>query len=90
MGFRIPGYHTFCASEQGTPIESFFLETFAWPIRKVINYWTLLRKSYKEFAKQVFNAQVKFPTKGVWITGVKDIMQKCDINYTEEEIKAMS
>ena len=83
-------------AEQGTPIESFFLETSAWPIRfilmgrKIIYYWTMLRKSNKELAKQVFNAQAKFPTKGDWITGVKDIMQKCDINYSEEEIKAMS
>ena len=38
-------------AEQGTPVESFFLETSAWPIRfiimgrKLMYYWTILRIS---------------------------------------------
>ena len=49
-----------------------------------------MRKDDNELVKQVFNAQASFPTKGDWISGVKDILQKCDIEYSEEEIKSMS
>ena len=83
-------------AEQGTPVESFFLETSAWPIRfiimgrKLMYYWTILRKGYNDLVKQVFDVQSSFPTKGDWISGVKDILEKCDIGYSEEEIKSMS
>ena len=56
-------------SEQGTPIESFYLETSAWPLRfilmgrKLMYYWTLVHKSDKELVKSVFNAQRDFPSK---------------------------
>ena len=68
------------SAEQGTPIESFFLET--WPLRfiimgrKLMYYWTMLRKSDSELAKSVFNAQLEFPSKGDWISDTKDIHAK--------------
>ena len=53
-------------------------------------YWSNLRKGNTELVKQVFDAQSLFPIKGDWIFGVKDILEKCDIGYSEEEIKSMS
>ena len=38
----------------------------------------------------MFNAQLEFPTNGDWISGVKDIVQKCDINLSDEEIRGMT
>ena len=82
--------------EQGCPVESFFIETSAWPIRfilmgrKLMYYWTILKKEENELVKKVFNAQLKFPTKGDWISGVKDIMKKCDIILSDEEIRGMT
>ena len=38
----------------------------------------------------MFNAQLEFPTKGDWISGVKDIMKKCDIILSDEEIRGMT
>ena len=52
-----------------TPIESFYLETSTIPIRfilmgrRLIYLWTLLQKSEKELAKQVYNTQKLFPVK---------------------------
>jgi hypothetical protein len=83
-------------AEQGTPIESFFLETSAWPIRyiiigrKLMYYRKMLRKSEKELVKKVFNAQSAFPTKGDWVTGIKDILKEYDISFSEQEIGKMS
>ena len=67
-------------AEQGTPIEAFYLETSVWLLRyiliarKLMYYWKILRKSEKELVKKVFNAQSAFPTKGDWVTGIKDIL----------------
>ena len=83
-------------AEQGTPIESFFLETSAWPLRfiimgrKLMYYWTMLRKGDNELAKSVFNAQLEFPSKGDWISDTKDILNYCNIKHSAEEIKKMS
>ena len=84
------------SAEQGTPIESFFLETSAWPLRfiimgrKLMYYWTMLRKSDSELAKSVFNAQLKFPSKVEWISDTKDILNYCNIELSAEDIKKMS
>ena len=85
-------------AEQGTPIESFYLESSAWPLRfiimgrKFMYYWTLLRKSESELVKQVFDAQRKFPSKknNDWVSEVQGDLKSCDINYTAEQIKSMS
>ena len=83
-------------SEQGTPIESFYLETLAWPFRFIIMgrqlmyYWTILNKPESELVRQVFNAQRDFPTKGSWIDEVQGVLKKCGIDNTEEEISKMS
>ena len=82
------------SAEQGTPIESFFLET--WPLRfiimgrKLMYYWTMLRKSDSELAKSVFNAQLEFPSKGDWISDTKDILNYCNIELSAEDIKKLS
>ena len=71
-------------AEQGTPIESFYLESSAWPLRfiimgrKFMYYWTLLRKSESELVKQVFDAQRKFPSKknNDWVSEVQGDLKK--------------
>jgi hypothetical protein len=83
-------------AEQGTPVESFYLESSAWPFRfilmgrQLMYYWTILQKSETELVRAVFNAQRDFPTEGSWISEVQGVLQSCEISFTEEEIKKMS
>ena len=82
-------------AEQGTPIESFYLELSVWPLRhilmarKLMYYWTLLRKNETELAKQVFNAQRDFPSEDSWTAEVQGVLKNCDINITEAQISKM-
>jgi hypothetical protein len=83
-------------TEQGTPVESFYLETSVWPLRhilmarKLMYYWTLLHKSESELCKQVFNAQQEFPTEGSWTTEVQGVLKSCNITYTSDQISKMT
>ena len=83
-------------AEMGTPIESLFIETSTIPLRfvlkgrKIMYYWTLLRKSESELVKCVFLALQKFSTKNDWFQQVRAEMAACGINYSDEEISAMS
>jgi hypothetical protein len=83
-------------AEQGTPVESFYIETSAWPFRfilmgrQLMYYWTILKKSESELVRAVFNAQRDFPTEGSWINEVQGVLKYCEINFTEEEIMKMS
>ena len=85
-------------SEQGTPVESFYLETSAWPIRHIIMgrqfmyYWTLLQKSESELVKAVFMAQQEFPSKKKddWVSEIQHNLTECNISYSAAEIKRMS
>ena len=83
-------------AEQGTPIEAFYLETSAWPLRhilmarKLMYYWTILHKNKSELVTQVFNAQQEFPTENSWISEVQELLKSCNINYTSEQIQKMS
>ena len=78
-----------------TPIESFYLETSTIPIRfilmgrRLMYLWTLLQKSEKELAKQVYNTQKLFPVKKDWILQVQEDMEKCQIVLTDEEISKL-
>ena len=36
-----------------------------------------------------FEAQCKYPVKGDWVSGVRDIIKKCKINLIFSEIKNM-
>ena len=82
-------------AEQGTPVESFYLESSAWPFRfilmgrQLMYYWTILQKSETELVRAVFNAQRDFPTEGSWISEVQGVLKSCEIGYTEDEIKKM-
>ena len=83
-------------AEQGTPIESFYLDTCAWPLRFILMgrqlmfYWTILHKKESELVKNVFSAQRDFPSEGDWISEVRGVLKKCAIEYTEEQISKMS
>ena len=83
-------------AEQGTPIESFYLESSAWPFRfilmgrQLMYYWTILQKDESELVRAVYNAQRDFPTEGCWITEVQGVLKSCEIDYSEDEIKKMS
>ena len=83
-------------AEMGTPIESLFIETSTIPLRfvlkgrKIMYYWTLLRKSENELVKRVFSALQKFSTKNDWYQQVRAEMSDCGINYSDEEIAKMN
>ena len=85
-------------SGHGTPIESFYIESSAWPLRYIIMgrkfmfYWALLRKNEDELVKAVFNAQREFPSrkKDDWVSEVQGDLKSCNISYSDEEIKTMS
>ena len=83
-------------AEMGTPIESLFIETAMVPLRfvlqgrRIMYYWTILKKEETELVKRVFIAMKEFRTKNDWLTQVESDLQSCDIQHTEAEIKAMS
>ena len=83
-------------AEQGTPIESFYLECSVWPLRFVIlgrkfmYYQTLLKKRESELVKNVFKAQRDFPSKDDWVSEVQGALKDCNIDYNDEQITKMS
>ena len=83
-------------AELGAPVEAFLFDTFAWSLiytilgRQLMCYWTILRKGENEHAKDVFNTQKDFPTAGEWHSVIQGVLEKCNINYSENEIRKMS
>ena len=53
-------------------------------------YWTLLRTGENELGKEVFNAQKDFPNVGDWHSLIQCLLEKCNINYSEDEIRKMN
>ena len=82
--------------ETGTPVEAFFIETGALPLkfilmgRQLMYYHAVLRKSESELVKRVFLAQSKFPSKSDWVSQIKKTLTQCDINMTEDDISQCS
>ena len=78
-------------SEQGTPIESFYLETSAWPFRfilmrrQLMYYWTILHKSESELVRKIFNAQRDFPSKGSWIDEVQGVLKNVALKIQKKK-----
>ena len=78
-----------------TPIESYYLETSTLSIRfiligrRLMYLWTILQKSDKELARQVYKSQKLFPVKNDWFLQVKDDLKKCNIDFSDEEISKM-
>ena len=58
--------------------------------RKLMFYWTILRKSDNELVKAVFNAQREFPSQNDWISEVQGVLKNCRIFNTDEEILKMN
>ena len=85
-------------TEMCTPIEGYYIETSTIPFRfilqgrRVMYYWTILRKSESELVKQVFIAQQEFPDKNRsdWVSQVRQDLIACEIFQTDEEIRKMS
>jgi hypothetical protein len=83
-------------SPQGTPLEAFFLETSTIPLRFVLQgrrlmyLWTILKKPRTELAREVYEAQKLFKTKGSWVEQVEEDLKSCDINLTDTEIEQLS
>jgi len=79
-----------------TPIEALFIETSTLPLRFVLQgrrlmyYWTILKKPETELVKRVFLALKEFPVKDDWMQQVKTDLADCDINLTETQITSMS
>ena len=63
---------------QGTPLEAFFLETSTLPLRFILQgrrlmyLWTILKKPRTELAREVYEAQKLFKTKGSWVEQVAE------------------
>ena len=57
--------------------------------RRLMYYHTLLHKPDNQLAKNVFDAQMKFPVKNDWITTLKNDLTQCEITLSESEIKVM-
>ena len=83
-------------AEMGTPIESFFIETSTIPLRfilkgrRIMYYWTLLKKGKEELVKRVFLAMQEFRVKSDWMSQVEDDLLSFDIQFNEDEIAEMS
>ena len=81
---------------EGTPIEAFFLETSAIPIRfiligrRLMYYWTILNKPKSELVREVFEAQKLFKSKDSWISQVEDDLKLYEIDMNEDELKKLS
>ena len=81
---------------QGTPIEAFYMETSAIPLRfiltgrRILYYWTILNKPGSELVKQVFEAQKEFETNDSWVKQVENDLRTCEIDLKEEDIKKLS
>ena len=81
---------------QGTPLEAFYMETSAIPLRfiltgrRIMYYWTILQKPKSELVREVFEAQSMFKTEDSWATQVLNDIKNCDINLTEDEMKETS
>ena len=78
-----------------TPIESYYSETSTIPVRfiligrRLMYLWTLLQKSEKELARNVFETQKLFPVKNDWVLQIKEDLSICNIELTEVEIGCM-
>ena len=76
--------------------ESFYLETGCIPIRFILQgrrlmyYWTLLRKSNEELVKQVFDVQKSFSSKDDWINQKNEDKTSLNIDISEDSIKKMT
>ena len=81
---------------QGTPLEAFFLETSTIPLRFILQgrrlmyLWTLLKKPKTELAREVYDAQKLFKTKGSWVEKVEEDLKSCEINLSDDEIQNLS
>ena len=53
-------------------------------------YWTLMHKSDKQLAKQVFNAQRYFPSKSDWKWKVRQELDDYEINLSDDRIFTLS
>ena len=79
-----------------TPIEALFIETSTIPLRfvlqgrRIMYYWTILKKPKTELVKRVFLALKEFPVKDDWLQQVKADLVDCDIILTETQIRSMS
>ena len=79
-------------SPVSTPIESFYLETGAIPIRftiiarRLLFYWTILNKQDSELVKQVYNIQKIQPVKKDWCLTVAEDLRNLNIELSEVEI----
>ena len=78
-----------------TPIESYYIETNTIPIRHIIMgrrlmyYWTILKKDETEVVKKVLKCQTLLPSKNDWILQLQNDLEECGIELSEENIKNM-
>ena len=83
-------------SISSTAVEAFYLEAKILPFRHIIiakrlmYYWSVLKKSESELFRQVLHTQQPSPVKGDWCIQVATDLKLCDIVLTESEISKMS
>ena len=78
-----------------TPVEAFYIEFNALPLRfiiigrRLLYYWTILNKSESELVKQVFKTQKLNPVKNDWCLTVAEDLKFLNIDLDEDDIASM-
>ena len=68
------------------------METSSIPVRfllikrRLLYFWNILAKSDDELVKKVLNAQKAFPVKNDWIHQVRNDLELCEIELSDDEI----
>ena len=57
--------------------------------RRLLYFWSVLAKSDNELVKKIYNAQKAFPVKNDWIYLIKEDLDICEIELSENEISNM-
>ena len=57
--------------------------------RKIMYLKHILVQNEHSLLKKVFDTQVKFPSKGDWVSDINNTLKEIDINKTFEELKNM-
>ena len=83
-------------TEQSAPRYLLYLELGIIPARfvikqrKVMHFKHILMQHEDSLIKKVFNAQIKSPSKGDWVSVVKDILKDLQIHKTMQELQGIS
>ena len=79
-----------------TPMEIFYMETHTTPVRfilmsrRLMYYWNILHMDESELVKRFYSAQKMSSCKNDWVLQIREDLNQCKIEKSEEEIKKMT